>query len=152
MTNRTITTSHASGTGRRVALAASVALVAVTGTATVAWRALSLALGPELSAQAPALAQAPEAPVRVALSTQSRDAQRLDNAAQPRLFGGAAPAPQSAERTVRPIPRPVPRPVAAAPEPMLVSAPAAPVIATPRPRTAASESRLHRLWSTGLFR
>ena len=166
------------GAGRQVALAASVALMAVTGTATIAWSALSFALGPELSATAKVAAAAPETqeadtsgfaaatrtlaatpvattrpPAPVTLSTRSRDAQRLGNAVQPKLFGGvagadvtpAAPATPAAaperapertatlERTVRPVKRPVrpaerpvERPAAAAAEavPVAAAAPA----------------------------
>jgi len=114
---------------RQVALAASMALVAVSGTATIAWSALSLAFGPGLSAaeapepaqplrtadtegfadatrdQAARAAASPE-PHVVVLSTQSSEAQRLGNAVQPKLFGGGtAPAATSAARAA-PVPQP----------------------------------------------
>ena len=159
MTNRTEHTARATAPirrGRQVALAASMALVGVTGTATIAWSALSLALGPGLSAGAPPTAAPepvpqvqtadtrgfadatrdlaaapPPAPVEqdvVVLSTRSIDTQRLGNAVQPKLFGGSTtPTPTS----------PVARPVAAtgmteAPEETRMLRPVArPVVAAP---------------------
>lgn len=178
---------------RQVALAASMALVAVTGTATIAWSALSLAFGPGLSA-AEAPAPEPAQPLRTAdaegfadatrdqaaraaaaspephvvvLSTQSSETQRLDNAVQPKLFGGGtAPAATSAARAA-PVPqpdtaedartlRPIARPGAATPEPVMVAetAPQTHTAPVSRSRVTPADdiSRLHAMWNTGLFR
>lgn len=196
MTNRTEHAARATAPLRRtrqVALAASMAVVTVGGTATIAWSALSLAFGSGLSA-AEAPAPEPTQPLRTAdtegfadatrdqaaraaaaspephvvvLSTQSSEAQRLDNAVQPKLFGGGgAPAATSAVRAA-PVPRadmagddgtlrPIARPGAATPEPVMVAETAPQTRTAPVSRSGATAaedmSRLHALWNTGVFR
>lgn len=167
--------------GRQVALAASVALLAVTGTATIAWSALSLALGPGLATQAEAAAPAAQQadtsafaeatralaatpvvaedlPAPVVLSTQDRAAPRPGTATQqPDLSGRVATAEPRHTAPVRSV-RPVIRPAATAPEaPATVAAPGPRVIAAPAPQprtTTPPETglRFDRLWSVGLFR
>mgnify|MGYP005866005947 CR=1 FL=1 len=190
-------TARLPGTGRQVALATSVALVAVTGTATIAWSALSLALGSGVTATAktttPAAPQTQETdsrrftaatralaatPVAAMQSpapvTLGRDAQRLSNAVQLKLFGGVAGAgvtptapvtdATAPARTIDPVNRsvrPVERPVAAptelaesSPVAAPASAPQVRVISVPQSRVTATQdkSRMNRMWSVGVFR
>jgi len=165
--------------GRQVALAASVALLAVTGTATIAWSALSLALGPGLATQAEAAAPAAQQadtsafagatralaatpvvaedlPAPVVLSTQDRAAPQPASSgavANPVTTANAEPGDTAPARSVRPVIRPVAA-ARATPEPAAAPAPRIVSAPAPQPRAAAPETglRLDRLWSVGLFR
>lgn len=94
MTNRTDhgmrMTADTPRKARQVALAASVALFAVTGTATIAWSALTVAFGPE--EKAAVASSGPEITPR-AEAEQFAKHTRLQSAATPDMTPEARPAP-----------------------------------------------------------
>ena len=125
--------------GRQVALAASVALFAVTGTATIAWSALTIAFGPEdrLAVALSAPEAAPEAGAReFADQTRLQSAATRDRAPEARpapvvlaqAATSASPAHRGAaalEAAVQPKPFSSARPASApTPEPRPVARPA----------------------------